>query len=195
MVSLGITTVAVQRRAVRCWHSWHDCKLDAWQLTFKISFGNLLVASPTFSGEPNIASYGDLLMPSWKRRFLNWMNFNPTAYLVVSLSRIQLTIMSWMSASDRSTLHCDCGYAEAYHTYSTGIWTWMQILYYCVSEWHRKLWFMRCMQQSMLINTRGRAILVMKTLKDRLIKWWQEAIRFFNHLFQCRNQQNPGVRC
>ena len=33
------------------------------------------------------------------------------------------------------------------------------------------------MQQSMLINTRGRAILVMKTLKDRLIKWWQKVLQ------------------
>ena len=88
---------------------------SSFSITFKISFGNLLVASPTFGGEPNIASYGDLLMPSWKRQFWNWMNFNPTAYLVVSLSRIQLTIMSWMSAFDHSTLPCDCGYAEAYH--------------------------------------------------------------------------------
>ena len=88
---------------------------SSFSITFKISFGNLLVASPTFGGEQNIASYGDLLMPSWKRRFWNWMNFNPTAYLVVSLSRIQLTIMSWMSAFDHSTLPCDCGYAEAYH--------------------------------------------------------------------------------
>ena len=83
---------------------------SSFSITFKISFGSLLVVSPTFGGEPNLASYGDLLMPSWKGRFFwNWMNFNPTAHLVGSLSRIQLTIMSWLSAFDCSTLPCDCG--------------------------------------------------------------------------------------
>ena len=44
----------------------------------------------------------------------------------------------------------------------------------------------------------GRGIFVMKTLKDRLIKWWQEAIRFFNQLqwvtmSHCRYQLLIGV--
>jgi hypothetical protein len=47
----------------------HECNscttvFQSDTITFKISFGNLLVASPTFGGEPNIASCGDLLIPS-----------------------------------------------------------------------------------------------------------------------------------
>jgi hypothetical protein len=110
------------------------------------------------------------LMPSWKRRFFwNWMNFDTTAHLVVSLSRIQKS-----SSCRNSRRNC---------TYSTGIWTWMQILYYCVSEWHRKLIY--AMYAAEVSWSTGRGILVMKTLKDRLIKCFKKRLVFHCLIFNC----------
>ena len=86
------------------------CKSSSFYRTWSISFGIGVVDRPTVGAHPSMTSYGDRFIPTWSRLFFwNCTNCKPVVQLVVLLSLIQLTSISWISPLDLSTLPWDWG--------------------------------------------------------------------------------------